>query len=90
MYKFYSECIAISQDATSFNVQINYVENKGTPISEMVGQASCLLNRNLRCTSINVCLKNTYVEDYAIIEDKIFQHCVERYRAILGEEEKES
>ncbi len=82
MYDFYSECIAISQDAVSFNVKIYCMSKK-------IGKANVLITRNLQCSSI--CLD---LSDFSFNENNlkvaIIKHCEDRCRSILAKEEKES
>ena len=90
MYTFYSECIAISQDAASFNVKIFFYHKK-------IGKANALLGKNLNVEgegyniSISMLQGTFFDNEEKILRDKILNHCLERYRTILGKkEEKES
>ncbi len=79
-YGVYSECIAISQDAISFNVEI-YCN------CQNIGKANVLITRNLQHHSICFGLQVSDID-----EDKIgaiiLQHCKKRYSSILVEEKE--
>ena len=83
--KFYSECIAISTDAASFNVEIFHQTNCTTT---KIGKANVLLNRHpaLIGKKINISFQIfdgiDNINSSNKLHELIAQHCVERILAI--------
>ena len=82
--EFYSECIAISADAASFNVEIFHSTNPTDRTK--IGKANVLLNRhpalNEKNISVSTQIFNDGINDIVKLRKLIEKHCVERCKSI--------